>query len=151
MNEHVGRLDVSVDNVHRGEVLTGDGNLVSGFPPVKIIVFFNHLFKRTSFTVLGNDVVVVDGGVDIYESESVGMINFFKNPDLGFQESLTIRFDIIQIDNLNGNYFPLIVVLVAAIDCTGETASDDVVQFVTVGSNPLFRIPRGVFTVLLSI
>ena len=151
MNQHVGRFDVSVDNVHRGQVLAGYRNLVSGLPPVKMSAFFYSLFQRTTFTKLGDDVVVVDGHVHIYECQSVGMINFLQDPDLVFQELFAMRFDIIQIDNLYGHNLLPIIVLKASIDCTRETASDNIIQFVTVRPDSLFGRHTRSYTVLSSI
>lgn len=49
--------------VHGGKVLTGNRNFVGGSSPVKIFTGGKSLFKGPSFTILGNDVAVIEGVV----------------------------------------------------------------------------------------
>ena len=140
MDQNVGWFDVSMDNVHRSQVLTSYRNLISSFSPIKINAFFHSLFKRTSLTKLCDNVVIIGSGIDIDEGEDVWMINFLKDPDLIFQQFFAMRFDIVQIDNLNSNNLLFIIIFVSLVDRTGKTASNTIIQFVTVRSNPLFRI-----------
>ena len=54
-----------------------------------------------------------------------------------------MRFHIIQIHNFDGIHLVLVVIFDAFIDCAGEAAADDVIEFVTVGTYSFFGIAVG--------
>ena len=51
-----------------------------------------------------------------------------------------MMFHILQIDNFYGDYFAFIVVFYALVDCTCVPASNDIIEFVTVGAHSFFGI-----------
>lgn len=51
-----------------------------------------------------------------------------------------MMFHILQIDNFYGYNFAFIIVSDALVDCACVAASNDIIEFVTVGSHPFFGI-----------
>lgn len=68
IEEDVGWLDVSVDDVEAGQLLAADAHLVGGFPPIEILVGSQNFLQGASRAELSHDVAVVLGEVDVLES-----------------------------------------------------------------------------------
>jgi hypothetical protein len=77
LDQHVGRLDVAVDDLPVGEVLAGQADFVDCEGPVEMGVAVNTALEGSALAILGDDVVVVLGVVKIHEFEYVGMVRLF--------------------------------------------------------------------------
>ena len=123
-DEDVGWFDVSVYNLSLCEVLTGQSYLVGGLFPVELCSGVDGGLQRSSFTVLGDDVIVILGVVDIDEFQDVGVVHFFQGFNFVLQKMAQMGLHVVEADYLHGDYVGLVVVFEAAVDCAAEAGAD---------------------------